>query len=88
MDLDLAKRQFEVSKMYALYWQAVAITGAYKFQKTQRGRKVTPEEKAKGEVIGWRDLTDDEKLENTLSTMQNHIRIMSETADFISTNSK
>lgn len=83
--IDHARRQFEVHKAYASYWQAMATTGAAKLRKTQQGREPTEEERAKGMVIGWRDKSDDEKIKDALDTMSRHIQHMNECHDTIST---
>lgn len=87
-ELAYARNQFEISKMYALYWQAMATTGAAKKRKIQCGREVAPEEKAAGECIGWTDLTPEELVEDALNTMHTHIHRMIEMNDWISENTK
>lgn len=82
--LEYAKRQFEIAKTYALYWQAMAVTGACKLRNTQQGREATEEEKAKGMVMGYRDHTPEEKVANALETMARHIHRMDEVNDVIS----
>lgn len=81
--LDYARRQFEIAKMYALYWQTMATTGIATLRNTAQGREPTEEEKANGQVIGWREHTDQEKIANALETMKSHINRMSELNDFI-----
>ena len=81
--LSFARNQFEISKMQAMYWCAMATTGAATLRNTSQGREPTPEEKAAGQVMGYREHTDLEKINNALETMQNHIRRMNETNDYI-----
>lgn len=64
---------FEISKTWALYWQAQILTGAYKDCKKERGDSTSP--------TGWRQLTEQELLKDALGTMENHIRMMSELSD-------
>lgn len=64
---------FETSKLWALYWQAQILTGAYKGRKKERGDSTSP--------TGWRQLTEEELLKDSLDTMQRHIHRMSELAD-------
>jgi len=61
----------------------MATTGAATLRNTSQGREPTPEEKAAGQVVGFREHTDLEKINNALETMQNHIRRMNETNDYI-----
>lgn len=82
--LSYARGQFEIAKAYAAYWQAMATTGAATLRDTAQGREVTEEEKARGEVIGWRPHTDLEKTKNALDTMARHIHRMDELNDVIS----
>ncbi len=81
--LAYAKGQFEIAKAYAMYWQAMAVTGAAKLRQTQQGREATEEERAKGMVMGYRDHTDEEKTANALQTMTRHIQRMDELNDVI-----
>jgi hypothetical protein len=78
-----AQKQFEVFKMYALYWQTMAMTGHATLRNVSQGREPTEEEKALGQSIGWREKTDVEKVEDALGCMMNHIRQMTETIEQI-----
>lgn len=82
--IEFAKRQFEVHKTYAMYWQAMALTGTATLRDTAQGREVTEEERARGEVIGWRKHTDQEKIKHALDTMKQHIQLMNECNETIS----
>ena len=81
--LAYARGQFEITKLRAMMMFAEATTGVATLRKTQQGREPTEEEKAKGMVIGWRDHTDQEKIQNTLQCMQRHIQFMDELNDTI-----
>lgn len=81
--LEYLKNQFEIAKMLALCWQAMATTGACKMRNTSQGREATEEEKAKGMSMGWRDHSDEEKVFNALETMNIHIHRMLELSDKI-----
>jgi hypothetical protein len=81
--LAYARGQFEIAKMYAMYWQAMATTGIATMRNTAQGREPTPEEKERGIVIGWREHSDQEKIKNALETMQQHISRMTELNDYI-----
>lgn len=84
--IEYGKRQFTIFQTYAMLVQAEIISGAYKFRDTAQGRPVTPEEKARGESIGWRKHTDEEKLQNAINTMKAHIQHMSDANDNIDEN--
>lgn len=84
--IEYGKRQFIIFQTYAMLVQAEIISGAYKLRDTSQGRPVTPEEKARGESIGWRKHTDEEKLQNALNTMKAHIQHMSDANDGIDSN--
>lgn len=77
------QRQFELHKMWALYWQTMASTGAATQRNTCQGREPTEEEKARGEVIGWRPLTDPEKIKDALDIMKRHLDYMWEYSDVL-----
>ena len=81
--LSYARGQFEIAKAHAMYWQAMALTGAATLRDTAQGREVTAEERARGEVIGWRPHTDQEKIKHALDTMNTHIRRMDDLNDAI-----
>lgn len=81
--LSYARGQFEIAKMYALYWHAMATTGIAVLRNTAQGREPTEEEKRNGQVISWREHTDQEKIQNALNTMNRHIQRMNELNDFI-----
>jgi len=76
--LTYARGQFEITKLRALQWHAMATTGIATLRKLDRGREATEEEKAQGLCMGWRPLTDQEKTKEALDTMQRHIEFMSE----------
>lgn len=84
--IEYGKRQFVIFQTYAMLVQAEIISGAYKLRDTAQGRKVTPEEEARGEIIGWRKHTDEEKLQHTINTMKAHIQHMSDANDSIDSN--
>ncbi len=52
---------------------AIIVSGAYKFKNTQKRTK-------DGE---WKDLTNEEKLKNALSTLTNRCNMISNQAEFI-----
>lgn len=81
--LAYARGQFEIAKLRALQWHAMATTGVATLRKLERGREATEEEKAQGLCMGWRSLTDEEKTKEALDTMQRHIEYMSELNDTI-----
>jgi hypothetical protein len=70
IDKDYAKAQFEIAKAHATYWQAVAITGAYK----QRDIST----RVDGVDVQW---TDEQKLKDALDISLRHIHRMSELAE-------
>lgn len=81
--IEHSKRQFILHQTYAMYWQAMATTGACKLRNTAQGRDPTEEEKAAGQTIGWRPHTDEEKVKDALDTMKRHLEHMWECQDFI-----
>jgi hypothetical protein len=81
--LNYAKNQFEIYKLRAMKNYAEATTGVCVLKNTYQGREVTEEEKARGEVIGWRPHTDQEKIQNSLEVMQRFIELMEEANDII-----
>lgn len=81
--LEYLRTQFAVSQSYAAYWGAMATTGAATMRDTAQGREATPEEKAQGITLGFRDHTDQEKISNALQTMHRHIHRMSELSELI-----
>ena len=78
-----AERQFEIFKMYAMRAFASATTGTCKLNNVSQGREPTVEERDAGMTVGWNPLTDEEKVQRELETMQRHIQLMSETNDAI-----
>lgn len=81
--LQYLKNQFEITKLLALRWHAIATTGVATLRDTHKGRSVTEQEKANGEVIGWMPHSDQEKINNALNTMLVHIRRLDEINDLI-----
>lgn len=81
--IEYAKRQFEISKTYALYWQAMATTGAVTQRDSAQGREPTLEERAQGLVLGFTPDTNERKIQKALDTMQRHIQNMTELNDTI-----
>jgi len=59
------------SELYANYWIAQATTGAATSRNLSRGV----------EGGGWRQLTDEEKIQSALDTALNHIHSIEETAN-------
>ena len=57
---------------YAMMDHAEIVSGAYKLRKTQRGCEKTPENQT-----GWRDETEEEKLQATMQQMSQHCRWIS-----------
>lgn len=53
-------------------------------RKLEQGREVTPEEKAEGHCIGFRDMTPEEKTFEALQAMKRHIQSMVECNDALS----
>ncbi len=62
------ERQFQLFLARAARWTAVINSGAYKFSKTERGCG-----KNENGTIQFRPLTDDEKLEDALATLDRHL---------------
>ena len=75
--------QMEVAKMYANYWCAMATTGSVKRRDLGRGREPTDEERAKGEIIGWTQVSDEEKTADALRIMKIHIQRYSDLNDLL-----
>lgn len=71
--IEFIRNEMNLSQMYAMYWHGMAVTGAATKRDTAQGREPTEEEKAKGQTIGWRPHTDDEKKADALATMMRHI---------------
>ena len=65
--------QAEQAKLLAMLRHGELVSGAYKLRGLKRGCEPTDEEKADGQVIGFRDMTDEEKLQDTVDTMHRHI---------------
>lgn len=82
--IEYATRQFEVYKMQALYWQAMAMTGAATMRDLAQGRPATTEERAVGITIGFDELTPEQKVKEALDTMNRFIHLMRECNDTIS----
>ena len=68
--------QFQLFMARAAYWTAIVTSGAYKLSKKQRGCG-----KNEDGAIKFRDLTDEEKLQDALATAERHIKIASEFAE-------
>jgi len=75
------ERFIQLSLQRASWWTAMATTGVATTRDTHRGREVTEEERANGQVIGWRPESDDEKVKNALDTAHRHIEIAQEFSD-------
>ena len=73
VDTTIIDGQIKQAELFALLWIAKIHSGAYKLSTRQRGREPTDEEKKEGHVIGWRDMTDEEKLRTTENTAVTHI---------------
>lgn len=71
--LEWARMEFQRAITYAQYWTAEASTGYTLKRDIKRGREPTPEEREKGQVIGWTPLTDQEKIEQAMNTAKRHI---------------
>lgn len=78
MNVDYAKRQFELFSLRAMRAHAEIVSGAYKLSKKQIGC----ERKEDGR-IGFRPMTDEEKLVDKVDEMDRHIHFAQESADFI-----
>lgn len=81
--LEYIRGQFQIAQMYAMYWHAMAVTGAATWRKISKGREPTDAEKASGMCIGWSELSDQEKAQEALSTMERHIHRMHELNELI-----
>lgn len=66
--LSITDKLFLRSFAYAMFFHAEVVSGAYKLRQTQQGV----------EGGGWRDLTDEEKLQDSLATMKRHLHRMLE----------
>ncbi len=66
--------QAEQAKLLAMLRHGEIVSGGYKLSNRQQGREPTEEEAADGQVIGFRDCTDEEKLQNAIQTMHRHIQ--------------
>lgn len=60
-------------ELYAALWIAKINSGAYLLYEGKRGREATEEEKERGESMGWRELTDKEKLDYAVNIALTHI---------------
>ncbi len=77
--LQFMQNQFICTQMWVMYWNAMIVSGGYKLTTRARGRKNTPEEIANGDTgLKFRPLTDEEKLEEALGTLQRQINHMHE----------
>lgn len=65
--------QFETIKTRAMLAHAKIVSGAYKFSKTQVGCGTNPDGSTQ-----FRDMTDDEKLEQEVGRMKNFLTFMQE----------
>lgn len=63
---------------WALRDHAEIVSGAYKFSKMQRGCEKSPENPS-----GWRDLTDDEKLQDAMGRLGRRCEFIMRCADVI-----
>jgi hypothetical protein len=72
--LEYCRFQLQEVQAHITFWQTKILSGAYKLDTTKRGREPSEEERAKGEVIGWRDLTDEEKLQGCMGTLHTHVK--------------
>jgi len=69
--------QISVKILWAQWWLAYASTGAAARQEISRGREPTEEERAGGTTMGWRPLTDQEKIDDAFNTAKQHIHQLS-----------
>lgn len=69
-----ARGHYDRIKLYADLHIAEANSGAATLRNIRKGREATPMEKTIGEVIGWVDLTDLEKTQDSLNTATRHIQ--------------
>jgi hypothetical protein len=74
--MKLIEGQMLSSFSHVLYWHAQIISGAYKARNIQKGDEATK---------GWRNLTDEEKLEDSFNAMQAHINRIYECTDYLPT---
>lgn len=89
MSKTYAQNQFFAAQMQAMYRHAEIVSGAYKFRNIQRGRENTPEEIAAGDTsLKFREMTDDEKLQNSLGIMRRQIDFMRECMEAIENEGK
>ncbi len=77
---EFVKAQMELFKMRAMYQHAEIVSGAYKLLTTQRGRKATPDNPNL-----WVDLTNDEKLKESMARMDRHLQFVAECVDLLGT---
>jgi hypothetical protein len=71
-----SEAQFHLFMARAARWTALVNSGAYKLSKKQRGRGHNDDG-----TIKFRDLTDEEKLEDAMATIDRHIQIASDFAE-------
>jgi len=82
MTMRYTEAQFFTLMAWALRDHAVIVSGAYKSRKTQQGVELTDEEKAQGKEP-WRDLTEEEKLQDAIGTLTSRCHMLGECADHI-----
>lgn len=70
--------QYDMTKLFAEHWIAMATTGAAKLADTKKGREPTEEERSQGYVIGWEPLSDEEKIKKALDISLTHIHRLQE----------
>lgn len=68
--------QFHLSLARAGAEQARIISGAYKLDKTRRLQGLNPDGS-----FAWRDLSDEEKLQSSVATMERHLKFAQECLD-------
>ncbi len=87
-----ATRQMKVHEMYAMYWHAQIVSGAYKFRKIYKSRELTEKQRKEAYSLKndqemwdalWDEKSDEEKLQNALSCMNAHIKHLNDCHDFI-----
>lgn len=91
-----AERQMIVSALRAMYQHAEVVSGAYKLRHVQVGvepksyeryieqgllSRIVVDEAERTGTTAFRDMTDEEKLQDSLDTMQRHIRFVQDCMD-------
>lgn len=71
--LEWARMQFQRAIIYAQWWTASASNGHAVQRQISRGREPTEEERARGKVVGWNPLSDQEKIADAMSTAERHM---------------